>query len=90
MTLPARHGPWRKPVTTEMEEFFDRMGRFLESSAPSWAESGGWSALTDLRETDEAYQVDPDDVHATLADGVLTVTVPKARDARARRIRIEG
>jgi HSP20 family protein len=35
-------------------------------------------------------QVDPERVEAQLADGVLTVTVPKSEQARPRRIEVEA
>ncbi len=34
--------------------------------------------------------IKPDQVSATLSDGVLTVTVPKSEAARPRRIEISG
>ncbi|MFF8864744.1 Hsp20/alpha crystallin family protein [Streptomyces sp. NPDC015139] len=152
MTLPARHRPGHllersyPPMAAEFDEFFDRMHRFLESAAPSWAESMAWAPLADLSETDEAYkiecelpgikredieveisgrelhitgepkereskgvlrratrrtgrfeyraplptEVEAEDVHATLADGILTVAVPKAQAAKPHHIEVEG
>ncbi|WP_431964804.1 Hsp20/alpha crystallin family protein [Actinacidiphila sp. bgisy160] len=155
MTLPVRHRPgslperaypWNEPIAAEFDQFFERMHRFLESAAPSWAEPMAWAPLADLSETDEAYKVEcelpgiksedidvevsgrelhvtgelkereregvlrratrrtgrfeyrallptevkAEDVHATLADGVLTITVPKTQAAKPHHIEIEG
>ncbi|MFD8544672.1 Hsp20/alpha crystallin family protein [Streptomyces sp. NPDC059649] len=65
MTLPARNRPGRllerafqrEPMVAEFDELFERMNRFLESAAPAWGETAAWTPLADLRETDEAYEV---------------------------------
>ena len=36
------------------------------------------------------YNADPAEVKATTRDGVLRITIGKTREARPRRIRIEG
>lgn len=63
MTLPVRHrtaapswGPFR-----EFEELYDRMGRLLGGGFPpagELAESGMWSPLADIEESDDGYTVD--------------------------------
>ncbi len=153
MTLPVRHRPghllerafpWREPLTTELDEFFERMHHFLGTTAPPWTETMAWAPLADLRETDEAYTVEcelpgikredidvevgrqeiciagelkeregegvlrratrrtgrfeyrallpadvkSEEVSASLTDGILTVTIPKAQATKPRHIEI--
>ena len=61
----------------------------------SWTQPEGWTAVyTETSAT--AYelvlthenQVDADRIQAELADGILTVTVPKAETAKARKIQV--
>ncbi len=61
----------------------------------SWTQPQGWTAV--YSETSGAAyelvlthenQVDADRIQAELADGILTVTVPKAETAKARKIQV--
>ncbi|MER5202138.1 Hsp20/alpha crystallin family protein [Streptomyces sp. NPDC002825] len=156
MTLPVHHRPtrllertfptlsWGEPAASEIDDLFERMGRFLEAASMAPAVSGIWSPLADMHETDDAYvveaelpgikredidvevsgrelgvtgefkereregvlrrgtrrtgrfeyrallpvEVKAEEVKANLADGVLTVTVPKAQAAKPRHVEI--
>ncbi|WP_244303916.1 Hsp20/alpha crystallin family protein [Streptomyces lydicus] len=156
MTLPARHrhgslterGTPRSEMTTDFEDIFERMNRFLESAglSRSLSETMAWAPLADMSETDDAYLIEcelpgakredidveitehdlaitgeitereregvlrrrgrpvgrfeyrallptdvkADDVQASLSDGVLKVTIPKAKAAKPRHIEIQG
>jgi HSP20 family protein len=152
MNMPARRsrqGVTRWDPFAEFEDIYDRMGRLFQSTFgdfPMRMEPGGWSPLTDVRETDDAYvlelelpgvkrddinveladrqlsvsgevkeeteregvwrrrtrrygrfeyrtllpgEADAEKVTATLSDGVLTVTVPKAAVTKPRKVEIQ-
>ena len=68
----------------EFEDLYDRMGRLFQSAfedAPMRMDPNGWSPLTDVTETDDAYVVELDlpgvkreDVSVELGDRQLVVT----------------
>jgi HSP20 family protein len=135
----------------ELEQLTERMRRLFDQTfgfswPPPESETGSWSPLVDIEETDEAYvveaelpgvkrddvniellgnelaitgevaqrartgtlrrqarrtgrfeyhvtlpdQVDADKIDANLADGVLTIRVPKAQSAQRRRIEVNS
>ncbi|RXS87156.1 Hsp20/alpha crystallin family protein [Streptomyces sp. TM32] len=158
MNMPVRHRPgsllestapslsWGGPITSEIDELFQRMEHLLESAgaAPSLGAGTHWAPLADMHETDDAYiieaelpgvkredidvevsgqglhisgeyrqseregvlrrttrrtgsfeyrallpaDVKAEEVTASLADGVLTVTVPKTQATMPRHIDI--
>jgi HSP20 family protein len=62
------------------------MGRWMDSVAGHLHEgAGAWSPSADVTETEDGYLVE-----ANLADGVLTVRVPKSETVKPRRIAITG
>ncbi|MFE5123216.1 Hsp20/alpha crystallin family protein [Streptomyces sp. NPDC056669] len=156
MTVPIHRRPgrllerpfhtlgWGEPITTEYDDLFERMNRFLEAATSTAPAAMAFSPLADLHETDDAYVVEAelpgikredidveigeremcvsgtykereregvlrhgtrrtgrfeyrallpvdvkaDEITAALADGVLTVTVPKAQAAKPRHIEV--
>ncbi|MER5910409.1 Hsp20 family protein [Streptomyces sp. NPDC001982] len=95
MALPVRHRPgslletslptlgWGEPVAAEFDELLERMNRLLETAATA-PSAPAWSPAADNLPT----EIKADEVNATLSDGVLTVTVPKAQAAKPRHVEI--
>ncbi len=88
-------------VTERMRRMLDQT---FGSFAPSLlTEQRGWSPFVDIEEADDAYvleafdyrvtlpeHLDADKIDAKLADGVLTVRVPKSERAQRRKIEVKS
>ena len=78
------------------EQVPERMRRMLEQTLGSFSppallsEASSWTPPVDIEEEDEAYVLEAEKIDARLADGVLTVRVPKAERAPRQRIEVKG
>ena len=61
--VPTRRGggtPERWDPFREIEDMYERMGRFLQAGFGLEPGEAAWSPLVDVEETDEAYVVEAD------------------------------
>ncbi|MCW7987001.1 heat-shock protein Hsp20 [Streptomyces platensis subsp. clarensis] len=95
MNMPVRHRPgsllerampslhWGEPLTSEIDDLYERMSRLLESAGaiPTLSAATHWAPLADMHETDDAYIIEAelpgvkrDDIDVEVSDRELCIT----------------